>query len=726
MTTLNTAFILPALQQSFIDKTLGTPLSAGTVRFFHDNAQTTPKSVYELVGVNQGSYTYKDIGSVQTLSGLGTFVDENGGAILIYLWPYTGDPNDQPPSTDGDNYYIEVYSSTGVFQEDFHNIPGVPQGGVAPVGNISTSDNIISNGQFVEVDFPVTATQSSPQSFTIASGTVTTEIAPDWSVTTTGAGTVNVWQIPISGATTNIGNPAYALGISSTGFSLPIQLTQTIQAPRILASTPVSATFIAQSNGANVTLSMTYTPSITHTPQTICSGTAVGADYSVIANAAPVSITDPGVGTGSVNVSIVIPNGSSVNISCVQLCAAIDNAIVGYIQETPEREIDHLFHYWKPKLDFKPIPSMLVGWEFALNPAQFPNQTVTPPFVPTPNQTITTTPGYIWDQTICASVVGNVTVVKSASGAFSATTNNASEAFYMLQYLSSTQALETALSRLSVNLNGYCSNQTNVVVSVYLFYGNLSSTIPSLPTSIGTLAANGVFTLSAANWVKISQGLGFSNQAMLSTSSADYGFSSWDNRANSATTANFAIVVTFSCPTSGSNVLVQSISCDPGDIPTRPAPKTQDETLRECQYYYEISGGYSAIQGSYVLSGGGGGGNNSTIGFPASFQIDFQQTKRAVPNIGLFSTNTPYAGNTVYTALNYVNLSNAYTVVNDTKTLNGVGGLWTNPVVTTSVATYLPTSSAQLTTAQVSSATFFVSAADITFSYILDARLGVV
>jgi hypothetical protein len=628
---LNQAIIMPPLQQQLWDKTLNVPLAGGFVNFFHDNARTTPKDVYELVGTGPGSYSYVDIGSMLTLSGIGTYIDSSGGNIPIYLWPFTGTPNDQPPSTTADNYYVTVYSATGVFQFDIPNWPGV-QGNGGGGGATSTSENIISNGQFVDVDFPVTATPTSPQTFNIASGTVTTEVAPDWSVITTGTGTVSVWQIPISGATTNIGNPAYALGISTTGFSLPIQLTQKILAPRILASTPVSATFIAQSNGGNVTLSMTYTPSITSASQTLASGTAISADYSVIANASPVLITNPGVGNGSVNVSIVIPAGTSVNISCVQLCAAINNTIVGYIQETPEREIDHLFHYFQRKINFKPISSLLVGWDFALNPAQFGA-----------TRTITTTPSYVWDQTIGASAVNNVNVSRPSAifPVMAAVTTGDTDAFYLLQYLTGPQACETAASNLSVNINAYANNHPGVVITVYLFAGNSSSTIPLISGgTIGTIASSGVFTLTAANWSLISQFPAYGNSATINTFHLDYGFSGWPTDPVLGVRKNFAIVVTFAVPTSGTQVIVESISCSPGDIPTRPAPQTPDEVLRECQYYYQKSFAQGVIPAQAVGVGRGEYYNVQNVGAAnaaGSFTgINFQVPMRGVPAIALF------------------------------------------------------------------------------------------
>lgn len=712
---LNQAYIMPPLQQTIFDKTLGTFLSAGKVMFFHDTSRSSPKDVYELVGSGPGSYTYVNIGSTLTLSGIGTYVDQNGGNIPIYLWPFDGTPNDQPPNTTADNYYIQVYSSTGVFQFDIPNWPGVPVGSGAG-GNNSASENIISNGQFVDVLFPTTATSVAPQTFTISGGTVTTEIAPDWSIVTTGNGTINVWQIPIQSATVGIGNPAYALGISSTGFSTSLKLTQRILAPRILASTPVSATFIAQSNASNVTLSMTYTPSITGAMQTLCSGTAVSSDYSVIFNSVPITLTNPGVGTGYVDVAINIPTESSVNISCVQLCAAINNAIVGYIQETPEREVDHLFHYFQPAINFKPISSLLTGWDFALNPKQFGAVN------------ISTTAGYVWDQTICQSVVGAVNVIQSGSGGFQFGTTNANEAVYMLQYLSGKEALLTALSRLSVNLDALASH-TNVIARVYLFYGNLASTVPILPTSIGTLAANGVFTLTAVNWAAINQAPAFSNKVTLSTSFQDYGFSSFDNTANHDAIANFAIVLTFSCPTNGTNVVVQSASCVPGDIPTRPAPKTFNDTLTECQYYYEDTRPYRLTLAEMSSIANPNAGSPFAEAFASGFTITYDTIKRVNPSFTIYSQDAFSVAGNVTSTLFYATFANALKFVNTDIALLSY---WANTLqnlegITWETATLTPI--AQVIdgiTPDGVSHTLYNSSCQIGFYYVADARLGVI
>src|SRR6185503_15416768 len=179
MTFNNNAIIMPPLQQQLWDKTLNVPLSGGFVQFFRDSQRTTPKDVYQLTGTGPGSYTYTNLGSVLTLSGIGTYVDANGGNIAIYLWPFTGSPNDDPPSQIADNYYIEVYSSTNVFQFDIPNWPGVG-GGSSSSDTADTTDNVLSNAQFVEINFPSDATRSSPWMLSLTGTQTATEIAPDW------------------------------------------------------------------------------------------------------------------------------------------------------------------------------------------------------------------------------------------------------------------------------------------------------------------------------------------------------------------------------------------------------------------------------------------------------------------------------------------------------------------------------------------------------------------
>lgn len=573
------------------DKDLNVPLAGGIVSFFRDADNATPKNVYQLVGSGPGGYSYINLGSTLTLSGIGTFVDGSGNNLQVYLYPYTGAPTDVTPSGIVDLYYISVQSSTLVPQFTVNAWPPGITANASPSNVSATTDNIITNSQFVEVIFDPTATSSTPITYSTTGTNTATQIAPDWSIVTNGTGNFSVYQVPI--ANTSVpGNPAYALGVTSSGYANPVVLRQRLLAPRIFSGDFVSGSFVVESQDSGIhTITMSYVPSGTGTPQTICTGATPTTGFVTIANATAVTITAGATGqtpSSYVDITITIPVGAAVQVSCIQLCGvASSTQSVSYLQNTPAEEINGLFHYYEPQLKFKPVPSLLTGWDFPLNPAQLGS-----------SQTGSTTPAYIWDQTIAQSKVGNLTIISdSATGALSITTNNNLEAFYILQYLSGAEALETTLSNLAVNLFGLAS-ANNVAVQVQLFYSSANGTIPSVltaPSTIGTIAYNSglpVFTLTAVGWTQVPQFAGFKNLLTMPTSAADLGFLGFNGLANFAsasTTKNFAIVVSFGVPTTGTTIKLNSVSLVPGDIATRPAPQTLDEVLRECQYYYRKS-----------------------------------------------------------------------------------------------------------------------------------------
>jgi hypothetical protein len=595
----------PPFEIQLWDKDLNQPLAGGIVTFYEDKNHDIKKPVYQLIGSGEGTYSYVELPNPLTLSGIGTFVDGSGNNLQVYMYPYLGLPTDSPPSQVVDLYYITVVSSTNIPQESVNAWPPGIGAGTSPINEADTTGNIIRNSQFVDVNFDTNATFANPVVISTTGTNTATNIAPGWDIVTTGTGTFSIYQQAIID-TAAPNNPAYALGIAtSTGYSSPLKLRQRILAPRIFSGNLVSGTFIAEAtDGGADTLTMTYVPSGTGLAQVICSGLTPNTGFITIFNATPVTIISGASGaapTAYVDITITIPVAAQVQISNIQL-AGVSNSteIVNYLQNTPEEEVNGLFWYFQPQLNFKPIPSLLTAWDFALNPQQFGITS------------FTTLPKYVWDQTICCSAVGTVNVAQNGyDGSFNATTTNDNEAFYMLQYLSSPEALKTTMSNLSVNINAYLGAHAGVTATVYLFYSTGGGTIPNITTdpigSIGTIAADGVFTLTATNWAAIPQLYGTNNSGVIPLNNdIDLGFFGWNGRANfdnNNTNNNFAIVVTFAVPISGTIVSVNSISVVPGDIPTRPAPQTFDEVLRECQYYYEKS---------YNLANPAG--SNATIG----------------------------------------------------------------------------------------------------------------
>ena len=136
------------LQQYFVDKDTGFPLSGGIVTFYKDNQRTVLKPVYELRN-NSGEYEYVELTNPLILSSVGTFADIDSNDITVYAYPY--DENG-----DIDLYYITVESFDSVAQFTREGVPNV-------AAEIQPEEkellNYVSNGQFL-IHNDISATDS--------------------------------------------------------------------------------------------------------------------------------------------------------------------------------------------------------------------------------------------------------------------------------------------------------------------------------------------------------------------------------------------------------------------------------------------------------------------------------------------------------------------------------------------------------------------------------------
>lgn len=203
----------PSLQDFFIDKDNGLPLTAGIVTFYKDTARTIKKNVYKQTG-SPPDYTYEALPNPITLSGVGTFADADGNDILIYLFPYEGSPDDD--SNTVENYYITVESSGHILQFTRANIPGLIQGNTQVLDDII---NYIPNGQFIthtdipeSSDPPFDAGEVRQGITIIAQGGWTFERDDD----STAADFVTFDQFSGGGIYNPSGNPPYAVKVSTT------------------------------------------------------------------------------------------------------------------------------------------------------------------------------------------------------------------------------------------------------------------------------------------------------------------------------------------------------------------------------------------------------------------------------------------------------------------------------------------------------------------------------
>ena len=459
--------------------------------------------------------------------------------------------------------------------------------------------------------------------FTLTGTAVTAEIAPDWVLEMTGTGTVDIQLVPIAGASGVVTNPPYVLDITVSAGITSCYLrqrmnvnsglwTSTATADIYIATTVVAESvsgsqslqmFLRESNGVNLTTPVNiFNP----TGGIATGGYALYRGFSATSLApldpAPVpASTNVNTGVdGFVDIYLSFAAGSRMRVTSIQAVPTIDAntaAQVQYDEQSANREQALMGDYFIPRLEAKPVSSLLTGWDFALNPAQFGEA-----------QTVGAAAAseYVWDQTIASrGALSAVAVARNAATSgieftVSGAGHPTGDAFYILQYLSGAEAKKIVGTKLSVLVNAYQDTAVNVTMRVYLYRALDSTAIPTLPTTIGTIAATGVFTLTGA-FTEIPRGNLDTATAILNrvTASTDissdknnYGFTGWEitDAAQISNTDKFAIVVTFAFPDATNPVIVvNSISVVPGDIPCKPAVKTYKETLENCQYYYEKS-----------------------------------------------------------------------------------------------------------------------------------------
>ena len=563
------------IQTYFVDKDSGAPLAAGVVTFYEANT-SNPKNIYQQS--NTPPYTFTVLNNPITLSGVGTFQDGSGNDINVYLYPYVGSPSDIIQGA-LQLYDITVYSADGVLQETRSAWPPNVQASFGS-NSLTNSENQITNSQFVDVFF------QSPQTFSVSGTDKSTAIAPGWYVLTTGTGTFTVSQVAVaSGTSTNLTGAPYELTISSSGLTTLSIYYLFESSPLLLAGNYVSGFAEIASTGGSQLVSLIYQDSDGN--QTILAGptnTNPNNSFTTIRGTAPVTIQNTASApAGFVQFVIKLVANITFKITSTQMVSVTSStALPGYLQQSVDLQTSGLYWHDKPQLEFKPIPSYLVGWDFPLNPAQFLGKTVGA----SASQSY-----YVWDQTIVyQSTVNRVLTSQETNGAIKLTATGGTVQLALIQYLDGFQVQKILTNNLSVNLN--CLSAQAVTGSVSLWYTNNAS-LPNITSGVSvvtTLDAFGYPSAVASGWTEITNLYG--TQRFTGTSTfTNIGFNGWQalSTATAAAAKYFAIVVGTGSIGAGNGISFQSISLVPGDIPTIPAPKTFDETLRECQYYYQKS-----------------------------------------------------------------------------------------------------------------------------------------
>lgn len=581
---LNTNYVVGInLNDYFVDKDTGLPLSGGTITFYHDNNRSVGKYAYMLSG-SPPNYTYLQLPNPITLSSSGTIIvgDTNQA---VYFYPYDNEMN-------LDLYYVVVRDIDGNVQLVRQGWPNVaPQ--ASPVGSTSgETDNQIINGQFHEVLFNPDA--GITYSWTGAIVNQIFNVAPGWEliVSASGDGAIEVAQLPLAGNLNINTNPPYALTVLPEGANISsIRLRQTLyQNPGIWANNFLSAfMLIASFDSINHTIQMNYGTSVPDVPQTVLSGTTGTSGYNSIAGivSIPASANTAQPPNSFTYIDVVLPTSGFVGVSSVQVLPVENNGTPqAYIQNSINKDASDLFYYYNPLIQQVPVPSITQGWDFKVNPSQWGS-----------SFSATTGPShYVWDQTIVWQSSDNlVSAAKDSTGELNIVLGSTGQ-FALVQYLSMADMHILLANGWSSIINAFTSDISGARGTLSFWY-TTDVSLPNVGSNLSlilTMDANGKPATFNGNWTELPNEL-LGNARFILPQSSNYNpapsvLNGWSQplRTVSISATYCAIVVGFA-PLPAQTLRFDSISVTPGALARPFAPLSYALTLAQMKYYWEQS-----------------------------------------------------------------------------------------------------------------------------------------
>ena len=595
-------------------------------------------------------------------------------------------------------------------------------GGSGPITEFSLAmENQITNPQFSLTNFGT--------SLTVSATDPVLEIAPGWTLELSGTGNVTVTQVPLNNSadTINPTNAPYALRINQTGFTSPKLRQRFEQNGMLWANKTVAASITAKVTTPPVTITADLIDSNGTTLATVLPAKILSASFAEYTDHDTLGgTTNPDIPPAAyIDFVLNLPVNSDVYVTSIQLIVLDIATDVTYQQDSINRQIDHTFNYYKDPLIIKPIPSMLVGWDFAFNPAQIAGYAVAAQAFGAG------TSYYAWDQTILFQTANSaITVSKDNTNSSLKLTAAATTQMAVIQYLSASQArnIFQTIAREGASVNILIASNPVVTMTLSLWW-TANASLPTLSTNDSLVTGLGTNGLPAvvAGWHQITRNLieedVFTNTA--NDTFENFGFSDFDDDAAYTTAGKFfAIVLGTSSMASTNYINIKSISLVPGILPTIPAAQTPDEVLRECEYYYEKSYKFDVvpttpaaitqvnsltIEQAAQISGG------NTVAVNSSFSIQYR-------NIKINDTPTVHLYDPVGGAIDEVRA-----VVQTDTTLGqlnvAVASFWIKTGSGAKGVSYLTQASSPIALVGVADALY---SGYINFHYTADARLGIV
>lgn len=600
------------LQEYFVNKDTGFPLAGGYVEFFSDPAFTVPKDVFQQSLVGGTTYTYTNLGSVLVLSSVGTFVDNNGDDIIPFLYPYDAQGKVEL-------YFVRVWSGNpsvqgSVLQFTRQGWPPNLIQSTSPSDVFESSLNLFTNPQFSIVNFVNTVGQTYYEITVSGAGSV--EIAPGWSISYAGTGSLKLSQGLFSSDVST--NPSYYLQIDSDAGVTPIKLIQRLNySPRVFENNYLSVAVLANcTDNIAETITVDYTTSSGSSKQVLAGQVSNNNQFTLLAGVAgaPVLIdvtNNVSPATGYVDMVINVPSNRVMQFTSV-FGVTVQNAtsLVSSVQSTDAQQTNATFWYYKPELEYKPIPSYTLGWNWTTNPCQELGTTVA---------AASNTPGlsrYVADETIIFQNV-NSSIACAFNNAGMGITPSADTSFAIVKYFSGAEVQNILSTPLCVQLKagGALASTVDVVANVSIWY-TFDANLPDLKasnyyslvsavdntTGVATVGGGGVH----GTWYQVPRsGLGAATANLKTANVPVYNFNGWEyNDATPATSAIYcAIVVSVSKLTSGVGCTFEYCTLQNGSIPTRPQASSFGENLTALQQYYEKSWDTSTVPGTNSVTG---------------------------------------------------------------------------------------------------------------------------
>ncbi len=569
-------------------------------------------------------------------------------------------------------------------------VPG-SGGGSTPVSDAGFTDNQASNGQFSQISFTGTYTIS-------VAGTY--EIAPGWFLALAGAGTTVLTQQVLVADQDQINDPPYALSINNTGWSSADLYQRFNHNGAIWSSNNAQDGFISMSvttraiGSSYDPLSLIYKSS-DNIEQIVATGPINTGSYQVLSGTIklPLSVNSQSNLVGYVDAIIRLKGTGQIYVTNVQIVGQAlpvgteTPASPVYKQETIERGIDHLFHYYRDSIIFQPKATILTGWNFPLNPFQFITQTVTTNVAQTK---------YICDQTIlhqeaASQIASGVATNPDRFGLkVQAVSSAATTKFAVINYMDTTTTYPYWSYKLSalVKLRFNSTQSTAVRFKMLLMYRTIGAP-PAISASepIAGWSANEISLATGWTAIKPINDPIYTISHSAAGADQNFVFNGFQLPASSTDTMYLAAVFYTvdnmnSTPGNEDYFVIDKISLVNNDFAIDTQPQTFDDVMRQCQYYYEKSYDYLTLGGAVTNVGAQNRLMNSTEGdgnsWATSWDIQYSSVKRAIPTTLIYAPGGTVANVQVlaYQGGNLITSANAVIATfwnlgpSSTKTLN--------------------------------------------------------